>query len=173
MKEFCEDKYSLSVQRAAGDLIRKITLIETPERPDGSSSSVERTLTQWEVLLAPLLLPSGGLFLEEVSESDGHTDWITSVVFSHDSKCIVTGSFDKTICMWNADTRELISAPFEGHTASVRSVVFSDGGKCIVSRSDDGMIHVWNADTGEVISAPFEGHTHIVTSVTFLQDGTT
>ncbi|KAF8485421.1 G-protein alpha subunit-domain-containing protein [Gautieria morchelliformis] len=55
LKELCEVKYSLSVRRAAGDLIRKITLIETPERPDRSSSSVEKAPRQWEVLLAPLL----------------------------------------------------------------------------------------------------------------------
>ncbi|KAF8530845.1 hypothetical protein JB92DRAFT_2825466 [Gautieria morchelliformis] len=40
LKELSGVKYSLSVRRAAGDLIRKITLIETPERPDPSSSSV-------------------------------------------------------------------------------------------------------------------------------------
>ncbi|KAF8480626.1 hypothetical protein JB92DRAFT_3133103 [Gautieria morchelliformis] len=69
LKELCEVKYSLSVRCAAGDLIRKITLIETPERPDPSSSSVEQTLTQWEVLLALLLLPGGVLFLEQVNPS--------------------------------------------------------------------------------------------------------
>ncbi|KAF8468029.1 hypothetical protein JB92DRAFT_3135560 [Gautieria morchelliformis] len=74
LKELCKVKYSLSVRRAAGDLIRKITLIETPEHPGPSSSSVEKTLTQWEVLLAPLLLHGGVLFLEEVNPSGFRPD---------------------------------------------------------------------------------------------------
>ncbi|KAF8465230.1 hypothetical protein JB92DRAFT_3136000 [Gautieria morchelliformis] len=70
LKELCKVKYSLSVRRAAGDIIRKITLIETPERPYPSSSSVgEKTLTRWEVLLASLMLPGGVLFLEEADPS--------------------------------------------------------------------------------------------------------
>ncbi|KAF8491952.1 hypothetical protein JB92DRAFT_2835502 [Gautieria morchelliformis] len=69
LKELCEVKHSLSVRRAAGDLIRKITLIETPERPGPSSSSVEKTFTEWEVLLAPLLLHGGILSFEGVSPS--------------------------------------------------------------------------------------------------------
>ncbi|KAF8520295.1 hypothetical protein JB92DRAFT_2828184 [Gautieria morchelliformis] len=74
LKELCGVKYSLSVRRAAGGLIRKITLIETPERPDPSSSSVGHTLPQWEVLLAPLLAPGGVLFLEEVNPSSFRPD---------------------------------------------------------------------------------------------------
>ncbi|KAF8520283.1 WD40-repeat-containing domain protein, partial [Gautieria morchelliformis] len=225
LKELCKVKYSLSVRCAAGDIIRKITLIQRPERPDPSCSSVGHTLSQWEVLLAPLLAPGGVLFLEEVNpssfrpdlgglhseslgdrnqinnglraaggpqedrpgnvnpssfrphslrglhpESEGHTEWVTSVAFSHDDKRIVSGSRDMTIRVRNADTRELILAPFEGHTDWVTSVAFSHDDKLIVSGSGDKMILVWSADTGELISAPFEGHIDCVTSVAFSHD---
>ena len=85
----------------------------------------------------------------------GHTDWVMSVAFSQDGKRIVSGSSDNTIRVWNADTGEVISAPFEGHTDWVTSVAFSQDGKRIVSGSKDKTIRVWDADTGDVISAPF------------------
>ncbi|KAF8481389.1 hypothetical protein JB92DRAFT_3149242 [Gautieria morchelliformis] len=271
LKELCDVKYSLSVRRAAGDLIRKITLIETPERPSPASSSVvggssrSPSASRWcffflEEVNPPSFRPHllRGLHseslgdpnqindvlratgdsqedrlkvLKEVNPSsfrphslrglhyeslgdpnqtddvklraigelilapfEGRTDCARSVAFSHDGKRIVSGSRDNTIRVWNADTRELISAPFEGHTDWairvwnadtgkvisapfeghtdwVMSVAFSHDGKRIVSGSFDKAIRVWNADSGEVISAPFKGHTHLVSSVAFSHDG--
>ena len=68
---------------------------------------------------------------------EGHTDWVTSVAFSPDGKDIVSGSWDKTIRMWDAQTGNLVSDPFEGHTDEVTSVAFSPDRKYIVSGSCD------------------------------------
>ena len=57
------------------------------------------------------------------------------MTFSQDGKRIVSGSSDKTIRGWNADTMEIISAPFKGHTDAVMSVAFLQDGKRIVSGS--------------------------------------
>jgi WD40 repeat protein len=76
----------------------------------------------------------------------GHTEWVASVAFSPDGKHIVSGSGDKTIRVWNADSGEVVSGPFEGHTHWVMSVAFSPDGKRTVSGSDDMTIRVWNAD---------------------------
>jgi WD40 repeat protein len=92
------------------------------------------------------------------------------VAFSPDGKCIVSGSSDKTIRVWNADSGAVISGPFEGHTNSVMSVAFSPDGKRIVSGSSDKTIRVWNADSGGVVSGPFAGHTPSVMSVGLLPD---
>ncbi|KIJ32459.1 hypothetical protein M422DRAFT_184518, partial [Sphaerobolus stellatus SS14] len=42
-------------------------------------------------------------------------DIIESVAFSLDGQRVVSGSRDKTIRIWNADTGQLVSGPFEGH----------------------------------------------------------
>ena len=98
---------------------------------------------------------------------EGHEP-IDSVAFSPDGKQIVSGSYDKTIRVRDAQTGNIISGPSEGHTDCVNSVAFSPNGKQIVSGSADKTIHVWDAQTGNIVSGPFKGHTNHVTSVMFL-----
>ena len=40
----------------------------------------------------------------ELNILQGHDDQVTSVAFSPDGKCIATGSRDKTIRVWDAET---------------------------------------------------------------------
>jgi WD40 repeat protein len=86
-----------------------------------------------------------------------------SVGFSPDGQRIVSGSYDKTICVWNAMTGEVVAGPFTGHTGYVMSVAFSPDGQQIVSGSGDKTICVWNAMTGEALAGPFTGHKDSVT----------
>ena len=95
---------------------------------------------------------------------EGHTDWVNSVAFSPDGKCIVSGSDDNTICVWGTEMGKEISGPFEGHTNSVRVVAFSPDGKCIVSGLYGNTIRIWDAETGRLVSGPLKGHTGPVQS---------
>ena len=85
----------------------------------------------------------------EGSPFTGHTDWVTSIAFSHDGQRIVSGSSDDTIRVWNAAAGELEGIPFIGHTHAVNSVAFSQDGQRIVSGSSDFTIRVWNAIAAE------------------------
>ena len=85
----------------------------------------------------------------------GHTNWVTSVAFSPDGKYIVSGSYDGTMRIWDAQTEKLVLDPFEGHTDQVTSVAFSPDGKYIVSGSHDKTIRMWDAQTGKLVSDPF------------------
>jgi WD40 repeat protein len=73
--------------------------------------------------------------------------------------------------VWDAESGQVVSGPFEGHTSMVTSVAFSPDGKHIVSGSGDQTVQVWDAESGQVVSGPFEGHTDGVTSVAFSPDG--
>ncbi|KZP24076.1 hypothetical protein FIBSPDRAFT_1042377 [Athelia psychrophila] len=58
------------------------------------------------------------------------------LVFSPDGQRIASGSNDKTICVWDAESGALKAGPFTGHTEPVNSVVFSPDGQRITSRRD-------------------------------------
>jgi len=100
-----------------------------------------------------------------------HTDAVSSVAFSQDGKCIISGSVDKTVHVWDAETGEAVHTPLQGHTDMVYSIAFSQDGKCIVSGSHDKTIRVWDAETGEAVHTPLQGHTSGVSSIAFSQDG--
>ena len=38
----------------------------------------------------------------------GHTDWVRSVALSADGSKVVSGSWDDTVKIWNADSGEVI-----------------------------------------------------------------
>src|SRR6266481_1783396 len=102
---------------------------------------------------------------------EGHTSSVTTVAFSPDGKHIASGSSDKTIRVWDAESGNVVAGPFEGHNHAVWSVAFSPDGKHIASGSSDKTIRVWDAESGNVVAGPFEGHTYTVQSVAFSPDG--
>ena len=83
----------------------------------------------------------------------------------------MSGSWDKTIQLWDAQTGGQVGNPLQGHTSSVDSVAFSPDGRHIVSGSSDNTIRLWDAQTGGQVGNPLQGHTSWVNSVAFSPDG--
>ncbi|EDR12082.1 uncharacterized protein LACBIDRAFT_314289 [Laccaria bicolor S238N-H82] len=101
----------------------------------------------------------------------GHNDKVASVAFSPDGRHIVSGSWDKTIRVWDAQTGQSVIDPLKGHDDRVTSVAFSPDGRHIVSGSNDKTVRVWDAQTGQSVMDPLKGHDAYVTSVRFSPDG--
>ena len=107
----------------------------------------------------------------ERNRLEGHDNLVISVNFSPDGKTLVSGSWDKTIKLWNVETGKEIRT-LKGHDELVRSVNFSPDGKTLVSGSLDKTIKLWNVETGEEIRT-LKGHDSGFNSVNFSPDGKT
>ncbi|KAH7916872.1 WD40 repeat-like protein, partial [Leucogyrophana mollusca] len=72
----------------------------------------------------------------------GHQGGVNSVTFSPDGTHIVSGSDDKTICVWDASTGTQILPPMWGHQGLVQSVAFSPDGTHILSHESECSVMV-------------------------------
>ena len=68
---------------------------------------------------------------------NGHAGWVTSIAFSPDGQHIVSGSYDKTACVWDAKTGALKAGPLKGHANAIMSAAFSPDGQWVVTSSWD------------------------------------
>jgi WD40 repeat protein len=144
--------------------------------PDGKqivSGGRENTIRLWDGNTGKAIRTLQGykdsVQLLDYSTLPGHTDAVRALAYSPDGKYIVSGSYDDTLRIWNAETGKTIRT-LQGHTGAVISVAFSPDGKRIVSGSSDKNLRIWDAQTGKVI-ATLPGHTKAVISVAFSPDG--
>ncbi|NMG18281.1 AAA-like domain-containing protein, partial [Brasilonema bromeliae] len=71
--------------------------------------------------------------LKERNRLEGHSSYVTSVVFSPDGKTLASGSRDNTVKLWNLNGQ--LQHTLKGHSSYVTSVVFSPDGKTLASGS--------------------------------------
>ena len=76
-----------------------------------------------------------------------------SIQFSPDDKLLVSGSDDKTIRVWDVNTRQAIKT-LTGHNNEVRYVRFSQNGKLIISCSceQESELKIWRVSNFELIA---------------------
>ncbi len=92
-----------------------------------------------------------------------------AVAFAPDGKSIVTGSWDKTVRLWNTATGEPIR-DLIGHTSAVQNAAFSPDGKTLATSDARGKVLLWSPDTGERLGV-LEAHTDRCFGLAFSSDG--
>jgi WD40 repeat protein len=96
-----------------------------------------------------------GAYRECKGHARGFAEMVNSLAFSPDGNYFISGTSDKTIKIWSADTGQEIRT-LTGHTGtgsigSVLSVSYSPDGRQIVSCSNDKTIKFWDVSSGKVI----------------------
>ena len=81
-------------------------------------------------------------YQKKLFQLKGHSEAVSSLVFSSDSQVLISGSYDQTVRRWNANTGEHIDT-LTGHQAPIHSVACSLDGTVIVSGSADNTVKIW------------------------------
>ena len=101
---------------------------------------------------------------------EGHSDWVRSVAFSHDSTRLASASGDRTVKIWDTSSSECLQT-LEGHSGWVSSVAFSNDSTRLASASHDRTVKIWDTSSSECLQT-LEGHSDWVRSVAFSYDST-
>jgi WD40 repeat protein/predicted Ser/Thr protein kinase len=101
----------------------------------------------------------------------GHTEEVVAVAFSPDDKTIASGSVDRTVKLWDAETGTL-KRTITGHSNSVSSVAFARDGKTLFSGSSDGTIYLWNVQSA-ALENKLKGHRGDIVALAISLDGKT
>jgi WD40 repeat protein len=80
-----------------------------------------------------------------------HADWVRCLSFTPDGAKLASGSFDKTIKLWQLDTGEVIHTLADDRRKGVFALAVSPDGKLLASGSWDERIELWNLETGTLL----------------------
>ncbi|MFO0829460.1 MAG: protein kinase [Phycisphaerales bacterium] len=106
----------------------------------------------------------------------GHSEAVSSLVFSHDDKRLLSSSWDGTLRLWDTQRRSSErTRPLLGHESQVTSVAFAAPSNDptrlrLVSASTDGTVRLWDPDRDEEL-AVLRGHVGEVRDVAISADG--
>ncbi|KAG8992123.1 hypothetical protein FRB90_001083, partial [Tulasnella sp. 427] len=150
--------------------------------PDGNllaSGSFDKTIRLWEVQTeaaiggntTPRLWDARAQEAPACEPMRGHARRIRAVTSSLDGKLLASGSSDKTIRLWDAQTGAGVGQPLRGHGWPVEAIAFTPDGKLLASGSVDTAVRLWDVQTGVAVGEPLRGHYWTVNAIAFSPDG--
>jgi WD40 repeat protein len=114
---------------------------------------------RWLCPQSATLTRPGGFLLRTLA---GHADWITAVALTPDARCAISGSYDRTLKLWNLQSgTELMT--LSGHSGLISAVAVTPRG-FVVSGSCDGALVLWDLKSGALLRS-LAGHSDGITAV--------
>ena len=120
-------------------------------------AGVGRRIYQWSLIDASFKF-----------QINAHGSLIKSITTTKNEKYIISGSYDRTIKIWDTKTRYL-QGTLEGHNNEICSVVLTSDDKNIISCSKDNLIIIWNIETFENIFQ-FKVNVELLNALDTIQD---
>ncbi|CAM9948350.1 unnamed protein product, partial [Choristocarpus tenellus] len=95
---------------------------------------------------------------DELLTLDGHRNVVYAIAFNNPwGDKIITGSFDKTCKLWNAETGDL-NHTYRGHATEIVCLSFDPHGTMIATGSMDNTARLYDVQSGECLHTLL-GHT--------------
>lgn len=105
-----------------------------------------------------------------VREFEAHTDAVRAVAVFSDGRRVVTGSADKTLCLWDLE-EGVVLKKMEGHRNAIRAIVVSRDEQFIASGDYNGELIAWDSDTRNPLTQIIKAHFGSIYSLDFSADG--
>ena len=134
-----------------------VTSLVCGENSDGSplllSGSRDKSIIQWKLNFEGEEVVTRDAEDKEVKKTligkplkslHGHNHFVSSLALNSDNTKLVSGSWDKTIRLWDIPTNKS-DVIFKGHTKDVLCVGFSHDERLIFSGGMDNSLKYWNA----------------------------
>jgi WD40 repeat protein len=106
---------------------------------------------------------------ELVALLEGHTDVVLDLVFSPDSKYLISGSGDNVAIIWDVAAKSL-KHRLTGHEGSIYAVAFTNDSERAVTGSFDQTLRLWSVEDGSELALR-TGHEHKIRSIAIRPDG--
>ena len=79
-----------------------------------------------------------------------HKQGVTCVGLSTDIQYVASGSWDKTVCVWDVRNEKAVGEPSRGHENEIYCVAFSANGQTVISGSYDRTLRAWGTNGGAI-----------------------
>ncbi len=118
--------------------------------------------------------PTGILWLRDLDTGallhtlHGHKGNITRLVFTPESRFMISGGQDSDVHIWDVDSGMLLNT-LSGHTSAILLLWVSHDGRYLVTGANDGTIRVWQMHGGVLLKTL--DHTENVHSLAMSSDG--
>ncbi|CAE6522543.1 unnamed protein product [Rhizoctonia solani] len=96
----------------------------------------------------------------------GIKDIITSIMYSHDGRYIVSGCRE-IVMLWDAQSGNMVLGPLEGHTDEIDAVTFSPDGSRIISACTGGLVCTWGTQHHDIAPSSISARSTGILSAMF------